>query len=384
MTGQRQLRLKERIFRWTVAGLILLGTPAGVYATRQALNDNQSPAEGTAQVVAQGLAKLPSGPLVWRVVERVAKPRGEAEPGTRVNGYVLAQDESILLINVVNGQLVDTARLAPGEAFAVQDGTSQIRASMTDQPVTYLSLELVPEDQAGSAGSGTLLFTTDAFEAPAGMRDIDLVANVLSQGEETQIPYNGGQIAILATEGTIDILPEGGAVSTLQPGQTSVFNGPVTIRSSGSASVSGVRAFANLVQSDSGDAVYFAVVIGTEVIPSSEFQTPTPTAPAMQPPVPTEIPIVATEEIIDTPTDIPTDVPTDVPTIEPTVELPTATSIPDLASDDDGDGLPYRTEAAIGTDPNNPDTDGDGYNDGAEVQAETDPLDPNSYPVIIG
>jgi hypothetical protein len=383
MTGQRPLRLKERIFRWTVAGLILLGTPAGVYATRQALNDNQSPAEGSAQVVAQGLATLPRGKLVWRVVERVAKPRGEAEPGTRVNGYVLAQDESILLINVVNGQMVDTARLAPGEAFAVQDGTSQIRASMTDQPVTYLSLELVPEDQASSTGSGTLVFATDAFEAPEGMRDIDLVANVLSQGEEAQIPYSGGQIAILATEGTIDILPEGGAVSTLQPGQTSVFNGPVTVRSSGGASVSGVRAFANLVQSGSGDAVYFAVVIGTEVIPSSDFQTPTPTAPATQPPVPTEIPIVATEAIIDTPTEISTDVPTETPTEIPT-EIPMPTSTPDLASDDDGDGLPLRTENAIGTDPTNPDTDGDGYNDGAEVQAETDPLDPNSYPIIIG
>ncbi len=382
MTGQPPLRLKERIFRWTLAGMILLGTPAGVYATRQALNDNQSPAEGSAQVVAQGLATLPRGKLVWRVVERVAKPRGEAEAGTRVNGYVLAQDESILLINVVNGELVDTARLAPGEAFAVQDGTSQIRASLTDQPATYLSLELVPEDQAGSTGSGTLVFATDAFEAPEGMRDIDLVANVLSQGEETQIPYNGGQIAILATEGTIDILPEGGPISTLQPGQTSVFNGPVTVRSSGGASVSGVRAFANLVQSDSGDAVYFAVVIGTEVIPSSEFQTPTPTAPPTQPPAPTEMPIEATEESTDTPTDIPTDVPTEIPTIEPTVEPPTPT--PDLASDNDGDGLPLRTENAIGTDPNNPDTDGDGYNDGAEVSAQTDPLDPNSYPIIIG
>lgn len=124
MNGKSRLRPDERLVRWALAVVVLLGTPAGVYATRQALNDNQSPAEGTAQVVAQGLAKLPRGKLVWRVVERVAKPRGEAEPGARVNGYVLAQEESILLINVVNGQLVHMARLAPGEAYAVQDGTS--------------------------------------------------------------------------------------------------------------------------------------------------------------------------------------------------------------------------------------------------------------------
>ena len=376
MNGKSRLRLDERLVRWGLAALVLLGTPAGVYATRQALNDNQSPAEGTAQVVAQGLAKLPQGRLVWRVVERVAKPRGEAEPGTGVTGYVLAQEESILLTNVVNGQLVDAARLAPGEAFAVQDGTSQIRSSLTDQSVTYLSLELVPENQANSTGSGPLLFTPAAFEPPAGMRDIDLVANVLRPGDQAQIPYTGGQIAILATEGTIDILPDGGPVATLQPGQTSIFNGPVTITSGGSASVPGVRAFANLVQSQSGDAVYFAVVIGPEVIPSSEFQTPTPTATATTaiPVAPTEIPVEQATELPASPTDLPTDTPTETP-------MPTAT--PDLASDNDGDGLPLRTENAIGTDPNNPDTDGDGYNDGVEVQYQTDPLDPNSYPVII-
>ena len=41
--------------------------------------------------------------------------------------------------------------------------------------------------------------------------------------------------------------------------------------------------------------------------------------------------------------------------------------------DSDGDGLPDRLEARIGTDPANPDTDGDGISDGAELNAGTNP-----------
>ncbi|HDQ71540.1 MAG TPA: PKD domain-containing protein, partial [Chloroflexi bacterium] len=47
--------------------------------------------------------------------------------------------------------------------------------------------------------------------------------------------------------------------------------------------------------------------------------------------------------------------------------------------DNDGDGLTNATEAALGTDPNNPDTDGDGLTDGEEVNTYgTDPLDPDT------
>lgn len=48
-------------------------------------------------------------------------------------------------------------------------------------------------------------------------------------------------------------------------------------------------------------------------------------------------------------------------------------------SDHDGDGLTYREEQELGTDPNNPDTDGDGLWDGDEVRKYyTDPLNPDT------
>jgi hypothetical protein len=48
-------------------------------------------------------------------------------------------------------------------------------------------------------------------------------------------------------------------------------------------------------------------------------------------------------------------------------------------TDADGDGLPDRLEAAIGSDPNKADTDGDGYKDGQEVSGGYSPLDTGKY-----
>ena len=45
-------------------------------------------------------------------------------------------------------------------------------------------------------------------------------------------------------------------------------------------------------------------------------------------------------------------------------------------ADHDGDGLSNIDEAALETNPLNPDTSGDGLSDGDEVEAGTDPLDP--------
>lgn len=370
-----KLPMRHRIGRWSFALFVLAAAPAGLIAAQQTIQDNVSPAQGAAQVVAQGLSELPEGDLVWRIVERQALPRGEAQPGERVTSYVIARDETILLTNVIDGKLIDVAYLAPGEAFLVPEGTSQIRSSLTDQPATYISFELVPAASADQTGSGTLLFTTSTFQAPAGLRDVDLVANVLRQGDESVIPYTGGPVAVFATDGVIDIISnDTGETATLQPGEMAVFNGDVTIRGAGAASVPGVRALAPLLQGEGDSAVYFASVIGQEVIPSAEFIPETAT------PSPTPAQEVA---VVEEPTPVSTEVATPEPTSEPTVE-PTVTATPPLDSDLDQDGLIYRTERAIGTDPNNPDTDGDGWTDGEEYQYETDPLDPNDYPIIIG
>jgi hypothetical protein len=48
-----------------------------------------------------------------------------------------------------------------------------------------------------------------------------------------------------------------------------------------------------------------------------------------------------------------------------------------VSFDSDGDGLYDNEEAALGTNPFDPDTDDDGLSDGAEVASGFDPLTPN-------
>lgn len=60
------------------------------------------------------------------------------------------------------------------------------------------------------------------------------------------------------------------------------------------------------------------------------------------------------------------------------------TVLPGTGTDTDNDGLDAIAEAAVGTDPNNPDSDGDGFADGAEITSYTNPLDSNSNTSIPG
>jgi hypothetical protein len=287
--------------RWLVGLMALLLVPVGLVTARQAVNDQQSPATGHAQVTTQGISELPEGQVVWRVVERTAQPRGQAQPGKRVLSFILATEEPVLLTNVTaNGKQEDVARLAPGESYMVKGGTTQIRASLTGHAVKYIAIELVPADQADNVNGATLLFKSAPFTAPGGERDIDLVRNVLVSGEQSTLPDTGQAVAILATEGSIDILPAGGKGKKLDAGEGAVFApGDLEISSdTSSASTAGLRAdlaaMTNSLQSGNGSqAAYVVAVIGAEippqpVQPQSTAIQPAATQPAAPQPAPTE------------------------------------------------------------------------------------------------
>jgi hypothetical protein len=276
--------------RWWLIGLIVLVlTPIGMVTAQQTLLRQESPATGHAQVVTQGIDDLPDGQVVWRVVERTASPRTEAKSGRRVLGFVLATEEPVLLTNVTDDGLKDVARLAPGESFLVTAGTKQIRASFTDEAVKYLSFELVPADDAENTNGGKLLFKSAEFSAPDGERDIDLVRNLLADGEQATVPDTGESVAILATEGAVDILPSGGKGRTLEAGEGAIFApGELEIEAvSTSGQAGGVRAqIASLTSSlqddDEAVAAYVVAVIGPEIPPppieQAATSTPQPTA----------------------------------------------------------------------------------------------------------
>ncbi len=345
----------------------LLAIPVTLATARQFAPPPSSPATGHAQVITQGIADLPDEPMIWRVVERTAGPRWEAKVGKRVLGFVLASDEPVLLTNVDEGaEPVDVALLASGEGFLVQAGTRQIRASMTDQPVDYLTLELVPASSGDNAGNGEVLYVSEPFTVPEGQRDIDLVRNVLKLDEVATIPDTGDSVYILATDGAIDVLPATGEIQTLEAGESGIFTGPLEVSAvqssaEGAGQIASLSLNASLLQDADESAGYVVAVIGAEIPP---VQTPTPI-----PPTPTTGPAPTIEVVI-------VDDPTKEPTSESTIE-PTATEKGPL--DSDRDGLIDNDERQYGTDPGNPDSDGDGLLDGDEVFSYgTQPMSPDS------
>ncbi|HKG26494.1 MAG TPA: hypothetical protein VKB09_12660, partial [Thermomicrobiales bacterium] len=314
----------HRPWWWVVIALVIL-TPLGVAAARQLAPSGGSPATGSAQVVTQGIATLSDRQMAWRLVERTALPRTQAKATRRALGFIYASDEPILLTNAVPGGTEDVARLAPGESFHVKEGTRQIRASLGDQSVKYLSLELVPADEVDEIGSGTLHYKSDPFTPPTGERDLDLVRNVLELGETATVPDTGESTVILATDGAIDILPDGGRPRTLQAGESGMFDaGQIEIEAVeptvGGAKAVPVAAMTNRLAQDSPDgAAYVVAVIGEEIPPPP---TPTPT------PMPTGT-AVPTEAAQPTESTVPTETPeepgaTETATKEATEE-PTAT-----------------------------------------------------------
>ncbi len=51
-----------------VIALLVVGTPAGAAVLQQLTADAPSPAEGHAEVIAQGVAGMPANSVAWRVV----------------------------------------------------------------------------------------------------------------------------------------------------------------------------------------------------------------------------------------------------------------------------------------------------------------------------
>lgn len=299
MGGRRESTFRMQRW-WLVVLIALIALPTGLVTARQLGSGRQSPATGRAQVVTQGVSALPDGDVVWRVVERTARPRAEAPSGQRVLGFILATEEPVLLTNVTPTGEEDVARLAPGESYLVKQGTRQIRASLTDQPTKYISIELVPAADARDTNGGNLLFVSDPFAAPQGERDIDLVRNVLLRGDTATLPDTGENVAILATEGAIDITPASGRGRSLDAGEGAVFaSGDLEIApATPSASMAGgVRALSSLtssLQTGSGvEAAYVVAVIGPEIPPKPTAvpptSTPVPPATATSTPAPPQL-----------------------------------------------------------------------------------------------
>jgi len=226
----------------TLTALVVALLPAvAPDALARPLPQEGSPADGHAQVIAQGVAPLPAVPVAWRVIAADARPPGLAPVAERSLGFVVADVAPF----VVTGEDGRQVRLAPGEGRFVAQGERHRRTGLPDQPVGYFGLELVVAPDASadySLGDAALLYASDPFAAPPGRRDLDLVRDVLAPGETTGLPATAAPTLLVATEGRLRVERADGRRLTLTSGDAQALSGPLAITATGSAPASFVAA----------------------------------------------------------------------------------------------------------------------------------------------
>jgi hypothetical protein len=228
--------------------LSLFGITPG--AARQA-DPGFSPASGPAQVIAQGVAALPEGDVVWRTVRTRALLPADAPFEERPLGFVLASSGPLLLIDQQSGKQV---QLGTSEAALVHAGTVQQRSSLGSQPASYLSIELVGVDAAPPPADATVLQPGQAFPSPGGLHDLDLLSATLVAGEAFTIPDSGAKNVVLITDGAATVgRPDGEAV-VLLAGEAASFSGELQV--SGAAD-----------GGEAQDVSFVVAMIGPEVPP---------------------------------------------------------------------------------------------------------------------
>jgi hypothetical protein len=188
----------------------------------------------------------------------------------------------------------------------------------------------------------------DAFDPGDGLRDLDLVRDVLASGESVMIRSDISAL-ILVTAG-VATAADG---SEIPAGATRVIVGETTLTNAGDA-----------------PAVVLAAILGPLIDDSA---TSTTSAQGDEEPTPTTATTAAPSTTNDPTLDTDGDGLTDIE------EIGTYGTNPDTY-DTDGDTVSDYLEAKNGySDAFNPDTDGDGYNDSERFDG-FDPRDPTSYP----
>ena len=220
---------RTRALTWATALLLALasvgGGPAHLVAAQQA-DLGFSPASGHAQVIAQGVVELPQGDVVWRTVRTRAPLPADAVAEARPLGFVLASMGPLLLLDSDSGE---QTQLGIGEAALTHSGTLQQRSSLANQPVSYLSIELVPVDAPPPPAEATVLQPGQPFASPSGLHDLDLLRDNLQGDEMVTIPDSGYKNVILITDGAANVGRPDGQPVVLLAGEAASFSGELQV-----------------------------------------------------------------------------------------------------------------------------------------------------------
>ena len=255
---RRSTRRMIGVFAGVVALLIALIPTLQVAASMlQAGGDDPSPAGGHAEVIANGVSQLPAEQVAWRISSNSAVG-DEGETGEEGLGFFLAAGAALLLNNFTTGT---QARLAEGEAAFVQTGAFIQPVGLGSEAVEFYRIKLVPAAEAGDGFGSELVYGGEAFTAPVGNRDIDLVRDVLEEDEETSLELGSAEApaVLFITSGDIELQPDADAGSTeLSAGEAVEVSGEFSI----TAGAEG--------------ATFVAGVVGPEVPPLPVIETPAP------------------------------------------------------------------------------------------------------------
>jgi hypothetical protein len=230
-----------------------------------------APAGGRIQVIAQGVVPLPQGDVLWRTVRTRAPLPADAPFEERPLGFVFASTGPLLLVDRPSGEQL---RLGAGEAALIHPGAMQQRSSLGDQPVAYLSIELVPIDAAPPPDNATVLAPGQPFPAPVGLHDFDLLSGDVVADERFMIPDSGTKNVILITDGAASVGRSGAEPVILIAGEAASFSGELEVATAPEGASSSVEARAS----------FLVAMIGPEVAPPAgmeETSAPAATAAAL-------------------------------------------------------------------------------------------------------
>ncbi len=229
-----------------------------------------SPAEGHAQVVAQGMAAPAADRVAWRAVERTIPIRRDAVPSNRFAdgaGFLVATGGPLF---VTDQKTKVRLRLAKGEATFVPQGGNQTWASLSDKKTKAATLELVARDQVNEVESEKLIDHSRSFAMPQGDYDLDLVRDSIGRNEISEVANGEFPLYLFVIEGNLEVRDNGGKGERvrLSAGEAAPFAGDIAVRG----------------RSDDG-ATFVAGIIGPTIgggsVASSPAATaePSPTAP---------------------------------------------------------------------------------------------------------
>lgn len=273
------------------------------------------PASGHAQVIAQGVAAFTAGPHHWRLVSNDVGAAAVTIDVAAPTFLVAASDAADAGPVRVNDP--------DGLGWVLADGEAAYRptdSAATIDPTPGAVLHEIAIDE----GSGD-----DAFDPGDGLRDLDLVRDVLAGGESLTVRSDVSAL-VFVTSGVVTAT-DGSQVSA---GTTRAVVGETTLTNAGAE-----------------PAIVLAAIVGAPIAAGGAAPT---TAPGNDGPSPTQS------------------------STTPGPSSPATTIDPTL--DTDGDGLPDVDEIGIyGTNPNNYDTDGDTVSDYLEAKdGKSDPFDPDT------